>query len=128
MHISNVRDQQSLNIKDINLFLASTLVMGLASQPTIDDYFYHDPQGIAGNLWMQQHFTKNKWYNIHTSVHIDHRTLLSQVRTNAQSVWSPFQRLVIDEMMVPFQGKWKYRQCVKGKPHNTGMYNSDRFF
>lgn len=118
---SQNRGLENASISDINLVLASSLVMGLSPQPTIKDYFATDKQGIFGNLWMQQHFSRDKYSTIYASIHIDHRSLIQQVRTNAQHIWNLHQRLVVDEIIVPFQGRWKYRQCVKGKPHNTGM-------
>lgn len=124
---SQAREHEDFDIEDINLFLASTLVMGLAPQPTIEDYFVQDPTGIFGNLWMQQHFTKPTWSKLHSFIHIDHHSLIQQVRSNAQDIWMLHQRLVIDEMMIPFQGKWKFRQCVKGKPHNTGIHTLTEF-
>ena len=29
--------------------------------------------------------------------------------------------MIVDEMLIPFTGRWKYVQYIKGKPHNTGL-------
>jgi hypothetical protein len=115
------REDSGYTTEDVNLLLASFLVMGLAPSPSIEDYFVHNPLGILGNQWMQDHFTEHKWHHLHSHVHIDHRDLLHKVRDNCQSAWTLHQHLVVDEMIIPFTGRWKYVQCVKGKPHTTGM-------
>ena len=47
------REQVEWKVEDINLFLASLLTMGLAPEPSIEDYFKQDKRGIFGSLWMQ---------------------------------------------------------------------------
>jgi len=120
LNSTNQRENNRFSINDINLLLASTLVMGMVPQPSIEDYFKHDSFGIFGNLWMQQHFTKHIWCDLHTSVHINHNELLTLIKFNCQQSWNLHQQLVVDEMIVPFTGKWKHRQYVKGKPYDTG--------
>jgi hypothetical protein len=48
------------DLADINVYLASQLVMGLTPQPSIDNYFQHDSRGIFGSSWMQETFTKKE--------------------------------------------------------------------
>jgi hypothetical protein len=115
------RESLGFQIEDINLFLASQLVMGLTPQPSIVDYFTHDKRGIFGSSWMQQHFTQSKWSHMHSHIHFDSHYCIGQVRVNSQRLWNLDQILVVDEMMVPFCGRWKWIQFVKGKPHDTGL-------
>lgn len=102
--------------------LASFLVTGLSPQPSFDDYFNISSEGILGNRWMQSHFSQHAWHSLHSAIHIDPNPLMNLVRQNAQSAWMLHQRLVIDEMIIPFTGRWQYIQHVKNKPHNTGKY------
>lgn len=115
------REQIDWDMNDINLFLASLLTMGLAPEPSIEDYFKQDARGIFGSLWMQQRFTKQKWSFMHSHIHFDPTECINILRTNAQSSWNLRQVLVVDELMVTFTGKWKWIQFIKGKPHNTGL-------
>jgi hypothetical protein len=108
-------------IEDINLYLASQLVMGLTPEPSIRDYFQHDPNGIFGSTWLQQTFTEPKWTNINTTIHIEPNPLMQQLRTNFQKSWNLCQILIVDEMIRTFTGRWKWIQYVKGKPHDTGL-------
>lgn len=60
------REEFDISIDDINLMLASTLVMGLNSQPEIKDYFeQNDVSGIFGCLWLVERFTRKKWNDLH---------------------------------------------------------------
>ena len=113
--------EMECNINDINLLLASQLVMGLTPQPSIVDYFKHDDTGIFGSLWMQQHFTREKWKYLNSNIHFQPRVTIQMLRSNVQMLWNLDQILIVDEMMVPFTGRWKWIQFVKGKPHDTGL-------
>lgn len=117
---TQARETFPLSLADINLFLASCLVIGLVPQPEIAHYFQNDPRGIFGNKWMQEHFTRDKWYQIHSSLHFDPFDLCKTLQSNCSKIYSPSQLITIDEMMVPFDGRWKHKQHIRGKPHNTG--------
>lgn len=106
---------------DVNLFLASILVTGLSTSPEIELYFKQDTDGIFGNQWMQEHFTAKKWHHFNSHLHFDPTYIVNQTKINFQAVYSPTQILIVDEMILPFQGRWKHIQFVKGKPHNTGL-------
>lgn len=45
----------------------------------------------------------------------------NHLRRNGQRIWIPGSEFVVDEMMVPFHGFWKWRQFIPRKPHNTGL-------
>lgn len=109
------------SVSKLNLFLASLLVIGLVTHPEILDYFMLDPEGIFGNEWMKLHFTAHIWHFIKANISVPAQSIVELIRSNAKDMWNPSQHLVVDEMMIPFTGKWRYRQYVKGKPHNTGM-------
>ena len=118
---TNNREEQQIIVKDLNLYLVSLLVLGLNSQPTIRDYFTFDSSGLSGNSWMQKHFTEESWTFLNAHSHFDPNTLISLIRNNRQKLWNLNRQLVVDEMMIPFTERWKCRQHVKGKPHDTGI-------
>jgi hypothetical protein len=108
-------------VDDINLYLASQLVMGLTPEPSIEDYFKHDERGIFGSLWMQETFSRDKWTNMNQNIHFEPKLCMSQLRSNIQGAWNLGQVLVVDEMMRTFTGRWRHIQHIKGKPHDTGL-------
>lgn len=115
------REDVNWNVDDINLFLSSMLVMGLTPQPSIEDYFKQDQMGIFGSKWMQKRFTEHKWSYMHSHLHFEPKQCIDILHSNSQNAWNLNQVLVVDEMIVPFTGRWKWIQYVKGKPHNTGL-------
>lgn len=117
---TNMKENSSISSLNLNLYLAALLVIGLTPEPSYDDYFKQDPDGIFGSIWMQQHFTRHQWDFFHAHTHLDPDELTKQLNINAKSCWNLHQVVVIDEMMIPFQGRWTHRQYIKGKPHNTG--------
>ena len=112
---------QNWKLADINLFLASQLVMGLTPEPSIENYFQQDSMGIFGSLWMQESFSRDKWTELNQHIHFDTNQCMQQLRVNIQQAWNLNQILVVDEMMRTFTGRWKHIQHVKRKPHNTGL-------
>ena len=44
-----------------------------------------------------------------------------KLRENFKKVYDPTQNVAVDEGIIPFKGRFKYRQHVKGKPHSTGI-------
>lgn len=114
------RDNCFDTLQDVNLFLASILVIGLTPHPEVADYFLHDDRGIFGSKWMQQHFTAHKWHNVNSHLHFDAAWVNKTIQMNCSKLWKPHQVLVIDEILVPFTGRWKWIQYIRGKPHNTG--------
>ena len=112
---------KNISKEDINLFLASTLVIGLNSQPQIENYFEIDERGIFGCTWMKNRFTRKKWHFVNSHLSFDRFKIMENLNLNFKKAWNLHKIVVTDETIVPFQGKWKYIQHVKGKPHSTGF-------
>jgi hypothetical protein len=109
------------SIEDINAYLASVLVMGMTPEPSVEDYFHQDSQGIFGSKWMQETFTVHKWHEMNAHIHWDTDVCCDLLRSNCQQAWDLRQVLIVDEMIRTFTGRWKWIQHVKGKPHDTGV-------
>ena len=43
------------------------------------------------------------------------------LRNNFKSVYSPGEKLVVDESLVPFRGRILFRQYIPGKSHKYGI-------
>ena len=123
IYLETDKRKEEISKEDINLYLAATLVMGLNSQPTQSSYFEKDDKGISGCHWMKERFTLKDLSYIQSHIHFDHSKVIQILRKNFQDAWELHKQLVVDELIVPFTGRWKYRQYVKGKPHTTGILN-----
>lgn len=116
------RKEFDISIDDINLMLASMLVMGLNVQPSAKDYFNQsDSRGIFGCEWLIDRFTRTKWHDFNNRIHFKPRQVMKLLRNNFQNSWNLHQQVVVDETIIPFTGQWKYIQHVRNKPHNTGL-------
>ena len=91
MHIlekTKKREDINWKVDDIDLFLASHLIMRLAPQLTIKDYFKNDSNSIFASNWMKKRFTANWWSNIHSHIHYDPQTCINLLRNNGQKLWN----------------------------------------
>lgn len=53
--------------------------------------------------------------------HMDIFKIQKLLRESFKTCFSPSQNVAVDEGIVPFKGRFKYRQYVRGKPHSTGI-------
>jgi hypothetical protein len=95
--------------------------MGFSQQPSIDDYFQNDELGIFRSDWIKSHISRDKWYQLHTNIHIEPNQLISKLNENFKNAWNLHQELVIDELIIPFEGRYKHIQNIPSKPHTTGL-------
>lgn len=121
VEIINNREKINISTIDLNLFLCSMLVMGLTPSPSIDLYWKEDKRGIFGSKWLQSRFSRDRWHRFNSQFHFDPMDLCNILKKNFQESYLPGQVICVDEIIIPFQGRWKWIQHVKGKPHNTGM-------
>ena len=82
---TNARETKSVSSSDINLFLAALLVVGLIPEPSLEDYFKQDPDGIFESTWMQQHFSRHKFEFLHAYTHLNVNKLIEQFNINVNS-------------------------------------------
>ena len=66
------------------------------------------------------HFADNSSPSTSRLAKID--SLMNKLIHNFQTVYTPGSELVVDESMVPFRGRVKFRQYIPGKSHRYG-YN-----
>ena len=85
VEITNAREVTSVSSADINLFLASLLVVGLIPEPSFEDYFKQDSDGIFGSVWMQHHFSRYKFEFLHAHTHLNANELIEQLNINIKS-------------------------------------------
>jgi hypothetical protein len=120
--VEECNEKKNLNfeIEDIMIFLSTILSMMLQPCHEIEDYFSNSifyGNKMVKSLWnnrnsflkMWKSFRGNPfWFNYHFN------------KIN-KKVWNPHKWNTIDETLSRFEGKFKYKQHVKGKPHDTGI-------
>ena len=98
---------------DLNLYLTALLVIGLAPQPSFNDYFKEDADGIFGSTWMQQHFTRHKWDFFHAHTHFIYNNNLVKIPTGFDIVIELLNELIVIEMSVGMEGWTVERRAVE---------------
>ena len=66
------------------------------------------------------HFNDNETSDKHRRLY-KIEPILEMLRNNFKSVYSPGEKLVVDESLVPFRGRLHFRQYIPGKSHKYGI-------
>lgn len=117
---------------EILRFFAAWIAMGLAPEPTVREYFA--PEGtheLYGSTFIRSVVSVHLFEQI--SGHLrwpDREGIQSEdkvleleeiLNRNFKLYWQPRRTVVVDEIMLLFKGRFKYRQHVRGKPKATGL-------
>ncbi|KAI8733770.1 piggyBac transposable element-derived protein 4 [Biomphalaria glabrata] len=106
-------------------FLATTMAMGLNKKPSIQDYFSTDD--IFFTPFFSEMFERDRFLSLFCSMlHCGEpdaegkrkiEPFINLLIDNYNTVYTPFQNVAIDEMIVGFKGRWLYKQFNPSKPY-----------
>lgn len=120
------------NVDEIEKFMGLLLWFGLVQMPSLESYWstkirYKNnvaPKIMSRNrfelLLRFWHFADNEKTPDNDRIY-KVRDLLERVVKNYQNVMEPDEYLAIDESMVPFRGRLKFKQYIPGKAHKYGV-------
>ncbi|XP_015375256.1 PREDICTED: piggyBac transposable element-derived protein 4-like [Diuraphis noxia] len=120
------------NYNEIKKFIGLLLWMGLVQMPSIESYWSTKSRyinSIAGKTMPRNrfelilrfwHFSDNMKAPVDDRIY-KVRGLIERLVKNYQSVMEPGEYMAIDESMVPFRGRLKFRQYIPGKAHKYGV-------
>ena len=130
---SRLANWQDTDVNEMRKFIGIVLWMGLVNLPSIANYWSRDclyRNGIAGTtmtrnrfqlLLRMWHFADNRADEaVNDRLH-KIRHILQLLVANFAAARQPGEDLVIDESMVPFRGRLKFRQYIPGKAHKYGV-------
>lgn len=119
------------NSKEIKLFLAILIWMGLDQKPKIRDYW---SRNILYRGDMSSYMSRNRFELLLKFIHFadneactsENRlfkieSLLSLLNSKFQKIYNPGPKVSIDESMIPFRGRLKFRQYIPNKRHRYGV-------
>jgi hypothetical protein len=66
------------------------------------------------------HFNDNETFEQNRRLH-KIEPILDMLKNNFKSVYSPGEKLVVNESLVPFRGRIFFRQYIPGKSHKYGI-------
>lgn len=105
-------------------FLAVLIAMGLDKRPALKDYWSTYPSYYTP--WFGQIFPRDRFLAIyHTMLHASaveaeskekNEPFLNKLTQKFQAAFYPYENVSIDEMVIGWKGKWKYKQYNPAKP------------
>ncbi|XP_045778520.1 piggyBac transposable element-derived protein 4-like [Maniola jurtina] len=128
---SRVRAWITTNLDEMKKFLGVIMVMGLVKLPHINDYWSR--KSIYRNQYVVSAIKRDRFLLILKFWHFsqedpDDKNKLSKIKDvfsmllqRFQTVLIPGKYLVIDETMIPWRGRLKFRQYLKAKSHKYGV-------
>ena len=130
---SRLAQWSNVDESEMKQFVGLLIWMGLVSMPSIDCYWRQDklyrnmvaPHVISRNRFQailrMWHFADED--NVESSNRLKKVSGLIELLVNKFSaVKVPGADMVVDESMVPFRGRLKFRQYMPGKSHKYGMF------
>ena len=117
---------------EMKRFFGIVICMGLVNMPTIECYWskkqFYDYGFVKNNM------SRNRFFLLLRMVHFnDNETfeknqrlqkiqpLLEMLTGSFKSVYSPGEKLVVDESLIPFRGRLLFRHYIPGKSHKYGI-------
>jgi hypothetical protein len=110
---------QTVSLEEMNKYLAIELTMGFVRFPKMIQHWTESP--FYGTKFISDLMGRNRWKQIHSHIHVDVNFIQEKLRQSFKNYWRPFSHLAVDEGMIPFEGRDKYKQHIFGKPRDTGI-------
>jgi len=129
---SRINSWTDINKEDMESFIGLLLWMRLVKMPSIKSYWRRSqlfrnsvaPLIMARNrfelILRMWHFADNSEANDDGRLH-KIRNLVNLLVAKFQQAKVPGEHLVVDETMIPFRGRLKFRQYLPGKSHKYGV-------
>ena len=126
-----------VDVVDMEVFIGLVLSMGILKLPAIRDYWSSDELYNGGSL--SSFMSRNRFEEIFWNLHLCDNTsmpkrgeegfdrlfkvrgYLNSLCSSFQRCFRPFQRVAVDEMMIPFKGRSSLKQYMPMKPVKRGF-------
>jgi hypothetical protein len=110
---------QTVSLEEMNKYLAIELTMGFVRFPKMIQHWTESP--FYGTKFISDLMGRNRWKQIHSHIDLDVNFIQEKLRQSFKNYWRPFPHLAVDEGMIPFEGRYKYKQHIFGKPRDSGI-------
>jgi hypothetical protein len=122
-YLNHGRPLKPVSNTELQTYFAVILAMSVAPSPSFPDYWKteHHGDNVLGNKFVRNRISRDRFLLIHRCLHFDLEWLMAELMKNSQSCWKPYRRVVIDETLVAFKGRCKWRVKMLRKPKQTGI-------
>ncbi|CAF1671042.1 unnamed protein product, partial [Adineta ricciae] len=119
------------NFQEIYVFIATTMLMGVVQKNRLKDYGSTDP--IITTPIFRELFPRDRYLSILRMLHFvnndEKKTgklykmlpIIRHMQVKFQQFFKPFQKLCIDESILPWKGNLSFRQYIPSKRHRFGI-------
>ncbi|KAL0482122.1 hypothetical protein AKO1_013340, partial [Acrasis kona] len=103
--------------------MAICVAMGLNRIADYRNHWKSDTcnSSLFGNSFIKSLLSFKKFKKIHRYIHYNDDWLDDQLNKNYRSHWSPMQQLAVDEAMIAWKGRVKFKQYQPAKPTKYGL-------
>ncbi|CAK9832798.1 PiggyBac transposable element-derived protein 4 [Anthophora retusa] len=123
---------EPITISQMKVFIAILLIMGIIQMSDIRLYWYE--KKMCGNERIKNVMKRNSFLAILKCIHFCDNTtsetedplnkiskIVTEIISTFKNTLKPGKTVVIDESMIPWRGRLRFRQYIKGKRHKYGI-------
>ncbi len=118
----------SMTRAHVYLLIATVIAMTLNNQHSIQNYWMLETtkSGIFGSrfiqdLWQTAGIGRDQALILYRKMRANQQFLEFQTNKIFAQWWEPSQKVVVDETLYLFEGRYKHKQHIPNKPHATGL-------
>lgn len=105
--------------EDLHRFLIVGLLMCINMRNDYGKQWSQDE--MYSNNLIPKILSRDRFKWILSTLHPDPKSMQNSLNTSFQRYWIPEEHIAIDEGLVCFKGRYRYRVHIRGKPDSTGL-------
>ena len=111
-----------VDVAKIKTFFSICIIMGLAQMDNIYDYWKKEFSnfGIYGNLFISSRMSRNRFMEIRRFIRFNLDEIRKETIQKFQAHWILFSEITVDETLLLFKGRFRFKQHIRRKPGSTG--------
>lgn len=118
---SNTALVETFSLAIIELYLVTVIVMGLIPVQNYTKYWSSDEKSLYHGHYVRNLMRRKEFDDIHQYIHIDPPEFVRLFNSTVKKYWKLFPRIAIDEGMLGFKGKVRFKCFMPGKPEKHGV-------
>eukprot|EP01133_Synstelium_polycarpum_P012229 gene12229-14322_t len=110
--------------RDWDKFMVASILLGIVHFPQVKQYWdKQDTTSIVGLEKMIATVRRERFrfYQIKQNLYIDIGYPQRYFSGIFKSLWNTGTHIAIDETIIAFKGRYRFRQFIRGKPNSTGL-------
>ena len=112
-----------VDVAEIKTFFSICIIMGLIQMDNIYDYWKKESSnfGIYGNLFISSRMSRNRFMEIRRFIRFNLDEIRKETIQNFQAHWILFSEIAVNETLLLFKGRFRFKQHIRGKPSSSDI-------